>query len=223
MKKTLLFICSVVALSVITGCSDNVLKEGQAVEAEAEEESVIETNESTVTAEVHSSSAKDESDKTTSEEAVDSDTTATAPEGTYSNTDKKEQVDELSGYTSEQIEYARVWHQLGVHQEIEELNVLRVPKGTAMNPKDEESGRYPEDVIHLAGGRLIDGSITYSGNGDGTINIYNVPHRWDGDYTKVGDEFYEDIINTAKLVMIEPAEGEEIKQLIELIVVQSHN
>lgn len=39
-----------------------------------------------------------------------------------------------------------------------------------------------EDVIQLAGSRLIDGSVTYSGNRGGTINVYNVPLRLDGIY-----------------------------------------
>lgn len=192
-------------------------------EQEDNKENVDETTESAETAEADSASAEDEGNTTDSKASDDNDTSSNESEEARSNTDQEEQENGLSEYTSAQIEYARVWHQLGVHQEIDELNVLHIPEGTPMNPKDEKSAAYPEDVIQLAGSRNIDGSITYSGNGDGTINVYNVPHRWDGDYTNVGDEFYEEIINTTELVMIEPTEGEDIKRLIELISVQSQN
>ncbi|SES18263.1 hypothetical protein SAMN04487944_12241 [Gracilibacillus ureilyticus] len=79
--------------------------------------------------------------------------------------------DPLSEYSSEQIEYARVWLQLGPNQEIDELNVWHIEAGEPLNPTDEKSAAYPEDVIQLAGSRLVDGSVTYSGNGDGTAII----------------------------------------------------
>lgn len=67
--------------------------------------------------------------------------------------------EDLSQYSTEQIEYARVWQQLGANQEIDGLYVQQIPEGTPLNP---------EDVIQLAGSCLVDGSVTYSGNGDGT-------------------------------------------------------
>src|SRR5690606_31259373 len=78
----------------------------------------------------------------------------------------QEEKDPLDEYSHEQIEYARVWLQLGPNPDIDELNVLHIPAGTPLNPDDETSANYPEDVIQLAGSRLIDGSVTYSGNGD---------------------------------------------------------
>lgn len=131
----------------------------------------------------------------------------------------------LSGYSSKQIEYARVWLLLGPNQEIDELNVRLIPAGTPINPNDETSANYPEDVIQLAGGRLVDGSVTYSGNGDGTINVYNVPLRWE---TNVPDdlpenymrELTEEIIETTELVYVDPGEDEKITELIKLQKVQ---
>ncbi len=90
-----------------------------------------------------------------------------------------EEEDALSEYSSEEIEYARVWLQLGPNQEVDELNVRYIPAGEPINPDDDTSANYPEDVIQLAGSRLVDGAVTYSGNGDGTINVYNVPLRWE--------------------------------------------
>lgn len=67
----------------------------------------------------------------------------------------------------------------GYNLAIDELKVEHISKGTPLNPDDETSIDYPEDVIQLSGTRLVDGVITYSGNGNGTVNIYNVPKRWD--------------------------------------------
>lgn len=127
--------------------------------------------------------------------------------------------DALSEYSSEQIEYARVWLQLGPNQEIDGLYVQQIPEGTPLNPDDDTSAAYPEPVIQLAGSRLVDGSVTYSSNGDGTINVYNVPLRWDGEYP-AGEEFYNDIIENTEVVEIEPGEDEEVSRLIELLEVE---
>ena len=124
--------------------------------------------------------------------------------------------DALSEYPSEQIEYARVWRQLGPNQEIDGLYVQQIPEGTPLNSDDDTSAAYPEDVIQLAGSRVVDGSVTYSSNGDGTINVYYVPLRWDGEYP-AGKEFYKDIIESTEVVEIEPGEDEEVIRLIELI------
>ncbi|MDN3438379.1 hypothetical protein QMA04_09760 [Planococcus sp. APC 3900] len=128
--------------------------------------------------------------------------------------------DALSAYSSEQIEYARVWRQLGPNQEIDGLYVQQIPEGTPLNPDDDTSAAYPEPVIQLAGSRLVDGSVTYSSNGDGTINLYNVPLRWDGEYP-AGEEFYNDMIENTEVVEIEPGGNEGIIRLIELIENQS--
>jgi hypothetical protein len=126
----------------------------------------------------------------------------------------------LSPYSSEQIEYARIWLQLGPNQQIDELNVLHISAGTPINPDDETSARYPEDVIQLAGSRLVDGSVTYSGNGDGTINVYNVPLRWDGNYP-AGEDFYTEIIENTELVSVQEGDNEKIIELIKLLIVHS--
>ncbi|MFC6115054.1 hypothetical protein [Sporosarcina thermotolerans] len=122
----------------------------------------------------------------------------------------------LSKYSSEEIEYARVWLQLGPNQEIDELNVWHISAGEPLNPDDETSAVYPENVIQLAGSRLIDGSVTYSSNGNGTINIYNVPLRWDGKYP-AGKSFYEDFIKNKKVVSINLGDDEKVIRLIKLL------
>lgn len=141
---------------------------------------------------------------------------AVEPDSATSDVGNQQNEDALSQYSSEQIEYARVWLQLGPNQDIDGLYVKRISAGMPLNPDDETSGTYPEDVIQLAGSRLVDGSVTYSGNGDGTINVYNVPLRWDGEYP-AGEEFYTEIIDNAELVPIDVGEDEEVIRLIELL------
>ncbi|GAA0345362.1 hypothetical protein GCM10008931_40770 [Oceanobacillus oncorhynchi subsp. oncorhynchi] len=131
----------------------------------------------------------------------------------------------LSDYSSEEIEYARVWLQLGPNQDIDELYVEHIPAGTPLDPNDEENDvSYPEDVIQVSGSRIADGMITYSGNGDGTINVYDIPYgnRWYGgmprpddvDLEEVQEDMREMIENT-ETVTIEPGEDEEVITIIE--------
>ena len=122
----------------------------------------------------------------------------------------------LASYSSEQIEYARVWLQLGPNQDIDGLYVKQIPAGTPLNPDDDTSAAYPEDVIQLAGSRLVDGVVTYSSNEDGTLNVYNVPLRWDGEYP-AGEEFYNELIDKTELVAIDVGEDEEVIRLIDLL------
>ncbi|WP_069201760.1 hypothetical protein [Bacillus niameyensis] len=130
--------------------------------------------------------------------------------------DDKESKEELSEYSSEEIEYARVWLQLGPNQELDELNVRHISAGEQLNPNDATSANYPENVIQLAGSRLVDGSVTYSSNGDGTVNVYNVPLRWDSE-SPAGEELYTELIENTKLVSIDPGDDEDILELIEVL------
>jgi len=131
-----------------------------------------------------------------------------------------ETVDPLSNYTAEEIEYARVWLQVGTNQDIDELNVRHISKGEPVNIYDETSADYPEDVISLSGSHMVDGSITYSGNGDGTINVYNVPSHWQGsdqadeNFMK---EYTKEIINDTELVAIDPGDDADVIKFIELL------
>ncbi|GAB3058392.1 hypothetical protein [Virgibacillus ainsalahensis] len=149
----------------------------------------------------------DDSNKTSSKEKENEDSNEQS---------KSEESKALSDYSSKEIEYARVWLQLGENQDIDELNVENIPAGEPLNPDDETSASYPEDVIQLAGSRLIDGSVTYSGNGDGTINVYKVPLRWDGEYP-AGEDFYEDIIDNTKHVSIDRGSDKAVIELIEML------
>lgn len=126
--------------------------------------------------------------------------------------DKSEPDNMSADYSPLQIEYARIWLQLGENQQIDELNVRRIPAGALVNPDDHTSARYPEDVTQLAGSRLIDGSVTYSSNGDGTIQVYNVPLRWESrEDTDQGvmKEVTEEMIRHTKKVSVDTGDNEK--------------
>lgn len=138
------------------------------------------------------------------------------------NVEKGKEGNGLAAYSPEKIEYARVWLQLGPNQELDELNVRHISAGEPINPNDGTSASYPEDVIQLAGSRLVDGSVTYSGNGDGTINIYNVPLRWDSaadlDQGVMRKET-ENIIKNTKKVYVNTGDDQKIKRLIDIMII----
>lgn len=207
-KLTKILYCNVALLVLVlllVGCTSDT-KEPSATE-NAEKESTFQQE-----------TANDAKESSQTANEIDEEDSTSASEGAASipasldETAKKEE-NPLSQYSSQEIEYARIWLQLGPNQDIDELNVQHIPAGTPLNPNDTTSGSYPEDVIQLAGSRLVDGSITYSGNDDGTINIYNVPLRWDGKYP-AGEKFYKEIIENTKQVYINPSNDEKVIKLI---------
>ncbi|MFP7473449.1 hypothetical protein SFC55_20810 [Niallia taxi] len=218
MKKLTSLVCIIGILTLLGGCFGKASEETNNTVLKTEEPS--ETNKNT----------KDGVEKTGTDESTDS--KSNEPNNTGSGSDErssksndlstndKESKESLAPYSNEQIEYARVWLQLGANQEIDELNVRHIPVGEPINPNIDNSATYPEGVIQLSGSRLIDGSITYNGNGDGTINVYNAPMRWEAPPPDVDEETLqeetEEILNNTKKIYIEPAKGEDIIKLINL-------
>ncbi|MEC1407756.1 hypothetical protein [Bacillus halotolerans] len=187
---------------------------------ETEDSNQITKDESEATTGSEESGTKNSNENASTESSTD-ESKETSLEG-QKNEANSEKDNVLAEYSSEKIEYARVWLQLGANQEIDELNVRHISAGEPINPNDDTSAGYPEDVIQLAGSRLVDGSVTYSGNGDGTIKVYDVPLRWDSsdDLSKgVMREVTEDIIKNAKTVYVDTGDSEKIKRLIDIMVI----
>lgn len=132
----------------------------------------------------------------------------------------------LTQFNSEQIEYARVWNQLGPLKNnmegMNELNVTKIAKGSKVNPNVKNSAVYPEDVVKLAAPMKAGGSVTYSSNGDGTINVYkNIPYNWvDFDSSDKADATKEAISKNIQTVKIKPTDNEQIAQLASKIKYQ---
>lgn len=214
-KSYIVIVLSILA-GLLIGCADDTTeKPATSSGAEVSEENTdetVKTPSANELEEVKSDDAQETSIKSAN-------TDSSSPENNDSNVSENEEIEALTDYSAEEIEYARVWLQLGANQAIDELYVQHIPAGTPINPNDDTSLHYPEDVIQLAGIRLVDGSVTYSGNGDGTINVYQVPLRWDGNYP-AGEDFYKDIINHTKSVYIDPGNDEDVIELIKLLHIQ---
>ena len=203
----------------------SVLLVGCSKEADMENATNNQT-EDHVTEEENNSAAKDE------EQNIDEESNQTADEQVSESeqedhSTEQESVNQLSEYSTQEIEYARVWLNFGANQDVESLYVVHIPAGTLLNPEETDINvKYPEDVIQIRGSRHVDGVITYSGNGDGTINIYNIPVRWYGGMTRPEDLAIddiiadrEDLINNTKLAYIEPGDDDAVIELIKNIAV----
>lgn len=219
MKKILTAMTVLVTTALILmACSDDAKQNENNSETEEnqteEEQDIAEKNNSPDKKENKSESTS-ESKKPESNDSNEA--SSKENENTNSNDQSEiEKSDALSKYSSDEIEYARIWSQLGENQDIDELNVHHISEGEPLNPDDETSANYPEDVIQLAGSRLVDGSVIYSSNGDGTINEYNVPLRWDGK-NPAGEDFYKDIIENTEEISIDTGINEKIIELIKLL------
>lgn len=197
-------------ISLLAGCGSTNEESVPAAIPEPAEKDMTEAKENT------SKDEGEEADMTNENDVSPEENEAVDPDNTSAEKSNQQDEEALSKYSSEQIEYTRVWLQFGPNQDIDGLYVEHIRAGTPLNPDDETSGTYPEGVIQLAGSHLVDGSVTYSGNGDGTINVYNVPLRWDGEYP-AGEDFYAQIIENTELVPVDVGKDEEVVRLIELL------
>ncbi|MCY9111867.1 hypothetical protein MOE45_12320 [Bacillus atrophaeus] len=230
-KLRKIFYCNVVLMLLVlllVGCmggKEEISNNDSSLQSEennneTEDNNQISKDESEVTTGSKESATKNSNENTSKESSTDESQETSSEE--IRNEEKSQKDNVLAEYSSEKIEYARVWLQLGANQEIDELNVRHISAGEPINPNDDTSANYPEDVIQLAGSRLVDGSVTYSGNGDGTIKIYNVPLRWDSsdDLSKgVMREVTENIIKNTKTVYVDTGDSEKINRLIDIMAI----
>lgn len=210
---------------LLMACSDNAKENGN--NGSTEMNQTVEEQDNA--GESNSSDQKEDNSESVSEseepETDDSNETSSKEKGNkYSNDQSKSKVDSvLSEYPSDEIEYARVWLQIVGNKDIKELNIRHIIAGEQVNPYNDDSVDYPEDVIALGGKIMAAGTVTYSGNGDGTINLYNVPSHWPN-YKQIDvsmEEYTEDIIENTKQVYIDPGDDQEIIELIKKLNIQS--
>lgn len=175
------------------------------------------------------------SDKgTTEQEKNKSDHKQNAQQANHENTNNKNQNESsqktepatnedksiLDDFSTNEIEYARVWNQLGPLKNnmdgMNTLNVKQIPKGSKVNPQASDSATYQEDVVKLEAPMRAGGSVTYSSNGDGTVNVYkNVPYDWrdanaDADMKSATTKAIEKNVET---VTISPGDDQTIADL----------
>lgn len=128
----------------------------------------------------------------------------------------------LSDYSDEEIEHARVWLEVIDNKDIDHLYVSHQSKGEDVNINDDDSVGYPEDVISLSGDAMADGVVTYSGNGDGTINLYDVPSHWPApeQIDESMEEYTQDIIDHPEEVEIDAGDDDEVQEMAEKIEIE---
>jgi hypothetical protein len=200
MKKRLLLMMILVTASLLMACSGEAKQTGSTKQEETGQESKKED------------SGEDGSEEAKAEEPVDSvDLEEATSQDQSSSTE-----DPLSTYPSEKIEYARVWLQVIGNKGVGELNVRHISAGEQLNPYDDNSVDYPEDVIVLSGKIMADGIVTYSGNGDGTINVYDVPSHWPSSEQIEGsmEDYTKGIVEGTEQVSVGKGEDDEVIGLI---------
>ncbi|RIO55977.1 hypothetical protein BUZ85_20595, partial [Mammaliicoccus sciuri] len=129
------------------------------------------------TEEKNSDNATKEENKT--KEDSNDDKTESSTEGNNKhNTNKNESEEKqtknkkesyLEDYSAKELEYARVWEQLGPMKNnmkgMDNLYVNEIPKGSKVNPQAQNSAVYKEGVVKLEAPMRAGGSVTYSSNG----------------------------------------------------------
>ncbi|XXM72466.1 hypothetical protein ACQ0QQ_00775 [Lysinibacillus sphaericus] len=208
MKKLLIPIILLSVSLLLIACSEDVNQDKEPVDGENSKS----TEEDTL--EPESSDETVSSDSSEDSEPADSDTVSSDSEG---NKSKSQEESTLSHYSAKEIEYARVWLQVIGNKEAEEIKVRQIPAGEVVNPYDEDSAVYAENVIVLSGNIMADGTVTYSGNGDGTINIYDIPSHWPSARQIEGSmkDYTEKIISNTEKVYVNPGDDEEVREVIE--------
>lgn len=148
----------------------------------------------------------------------------TGSEGDNEDVDSSEETaeaDPLADYSEQEIEYARVWLEVGSTDDPGTLNVNHVSAGTPINTLIDGAPTYNEDVIMLTGEAGAMGIVVYSGNGDGTINHYSkVSYRWENPAGLSDDELreeYEEILEDTERVEIDTHNDEDVIRMIEQI------
>lgn len=131
-----------------------------------------------------------------------------------------ESEDSLSPYSDEEIEYARVWLNFGSNRDVENLEVILLPKGSLINPNNVNYGVYPEDVIQIRGPQEADGHIVYSVSeeGSGYIQTYPIPYNFETDQSPDIAQ-YENIADHTESAYVEPGNNKSVSQLIDKLTI----
>ncbi|PTK57760.1 hypothetical protein BUZ61_12015, partial [Staphylococcus nepalensis] len=138
----------------------------------------------------------------------------------HQTTDKNKSY--LNNFSTEKIEYARVWYQLISTKNdlkgIRNVYVTKIPKGSKVNPQAQNSAVYKEDVVKLEAPMKAGGSVTYSSNGDGSINVYNsIPYKWESpqnsDYSQMDKITRKAIEDNVETIYINPHDNKTVAKL----------
>ena len=137
MTKLSMMLYFTLALLILVGCESNT-NEASTLESSENSSTIKSKAEDTIRDKSTSASELGKPDKDDSNDGsseVNTDSTSSKNLHIKDNKDKET----LTQYSSKQIEYARVWLQLGANQQIDELYVKHIPAGTPINPDDHTS------------------------------------------------------------------------------------
>lgn len=226
MKKIILPILIVSLLVILVSCnnndsehhndnnsSDTNTSENKDNETPNEIDEKTNTSDSKNNSEISNKQNKEQNDNEKQEKNNDSNKN-------QQSTDKNKSY--LNNFNSEEIEYARVWYQLISKRNdlkgIRNVYVTEIPKGSKVNPQAPNSAIYKEKVVKLEAPMRAGGSVTYSSNGDGTINVYNsIPYKWENsqnsDYSQMNKITKKAIEENIETVYIKPYDNKTVAKL----------
>ncbi|OEK58849.1 hypothetical protein [Staphylococcus equorum] len=215
MKKVTLAISIVGLLIILVGCNSN--NSSDTSRSKDNEKNKIDeqtnTSDNGDNAESSNKQNKEQNDNKNQEKNNDSNEN-------QQSTDKNKSY--LNNFNSEEIEYARVWYQLISTRNdlkgIRDVYVTEIPKGSKVNPQAQNSAVYKENVVKLEAPMRAGGSITYSSNSDGTINVYNnIPYKWESsqtsDYSQMDKITRKAIENNIETIYIKPHDNKAVAKL----------
>ncbi|WP_165844923.1 hypothetical protein [Staphylococcus saprophyticus] len=217
MKKIILAISIAGLLVILVGCNSNSSSDTNTSQSKDNEtqnkNEETNTSDSGDNTESSNKQNKEQNDNKKQEKNNDSNEN-------QQSTDKKKSY--LNNFNSEEIEYARVWYQLISTRNdlkgIRDVYVTEIPKGSKVNPQAQNSAVYKENVVKLEAPMRAGGSITYSSNGDGTINVYNnIPYKWESsqtsDYSKMDKVTRKAIEDNIETIYIKPHDNKQVAKL----------
>lgn len=214
MKKTILWSATFLSLFALAACSNSKSSENQT------------KKENTSSSKVTSSS------KTSNSKNSATHSTNTSPSSSQANTNNSEKVQKssspLSGYSAEQVEYARVTETLLSYYKYDYQPVsISVTKNGANHQVFPFSGSVvvPQDTVTLSfssdntmAGTTI---VTYSSNNNGSINFYKDPnHYQDERYLKDSawvKEESQKLLDSSQTLAIPTSFDEQAAQIISKI------
>ncbi|MGI2272465.1 MULTISPECIES: hypothetical protein [Staphylococcus] len=213
MKKIILAISIVSFLVFLAGCNNKSAENhdnNSSSDTNTSENKENETN----TSENRDTKNKKQSDNKRSREKNNDSNES------HQTTDKNKSY--LNNFSTEKIEYARVWYQLISTKNdlkgIRNVYVTKIPKGSKVNPQAQDSAVYKEDVVKLEAPMKAGGSVTYSSNGDGSINVYNsIPYKWESpqnsDYSQMDKITRKAIEDNVETIYINPHDNKTVAKL----------
>lgn len=138
---------------------------------------------------------------------------------------KEDKHNAFQDYSEEEIEHARVllYHKnLNSYNELTyypQISVSLYKKGDPVAPDDyydEKGVNFKEDIYRLRSLEDIS-QVSYSSNGDGTVNIYDIPSKWPGEYELEDGvkAFTEKMINNPETIELPKGTIEELLPILE--------